>query len=71
MTMLDRILGILALAALVAFLYVLGSFVLEPDLIIVIVIGILMACYDFWIELFATKPKNENGDESEFTEVGQ
>ena len=70
MLLLDRILGILALAALIIFLYILGSFVLEPDLIVVIVIGILMACYDFWIELFATKPKNEIDDESEFTEVG-
>ncbi len=68
MLLLDRILGILALAALIIFLYILGSFVLEPDLIVVIVIGILMACYDFWIELFATKPK-KNGDDPEFTEV--
>lgn len=64
MTLVDRILGVLALAALIAFLYILGSFVLEPDLIIIIVIGVLMACYDFWLELFAAKPKNGDGNPS-------
>ena len=64
MLILDRILGVLALAALIGFLYILGSFVLEPDLIIVIVIGILMACYDFWLELFAARSKNGNGKQS-------
>ena len=60
----DKILGILALASLILFLYILASFVLEPDLIIVIVVGIAMACYDFWLELFVKKPKNGNGNAS-------
>ena len=58
MTGLDKTLGIVSLACLAAFLYVLGSYALEPDLIIILVIGMVMAAYDFWIELFARKPDN-------------
>jgi hypothetical protein len=58
MTGLDKTLGIVSLVCLGAFLYVLGSYALEPDLIIILVIGTVMAGYDFWLELFARKPDN-------------
>lgn len=46
--MTDAILSIVALAGFVAFLFVLGWWVREPDLIVVLVIGALLAAYDFW-----------------------
>lgn len=60
MSRLDRILGIVALASLAAFLYILGSYVREPDLIIMLVIGVAMAGYDFWLELF--RGERQGGD---------
>lgn len=59
----DRIVGIVSLACLIGFLAVLGSFVKEPPLIAVLVLGVLMASYDFWLELFSAKPKNGDGSE--------
>lgn len=47
--MIDAILSALALAGFVAFLFVLGLWVREPDLIVVLVIGVAMAAYDFWL----------------------
>ncbi len=46
--MTDAILSIIALAGFVAFLFILGWWVLEPDLIVVLAIGVVMAAYDFW-----------------------
>ena len=46
--MTDVILSILALAGFVAFLFVLGWWVREPDLIVILVIGAALAAYDFW-----------------------
>ena len=46
--MTDAVLSILALAGFVAFLFILGWWVREPDLIIVLAIGVAMAAYDFW-----------------------
>jgi hypothetical protein len=46
--MTDAILSILALAGFVAFLFILGWWVRQPDLIVVLAIGVLMATYDFW-----------------------
>jgi hypothetical protein len=46
--MTDAILSVIALAGFVAFLFVLGWWVREPDLFVVLVIGVLMAAYDFW-----------------------
>lgn len=46
--MTDTILSILALAGLAAFLLILAIWVREPDLIVVIAIGLGMAAYDFW-----------------------
>jgi len=59
----DRIIGIISLACLTGFLAVLGSFVREPPLIAVLVLGVIMASYDFWLELFVAKPKNGGGSE--------
>ena len=60
----DRVIGIVALACLAGFLAVLGSFVTEPPLIVVLVLGVLMAGYDFWLELFGRKPENRNNNQS-------
>lgn len=45
--MIDTILAIMALAGFAGFLAVIGAFVPEPALIIVMVISFLMAAYDF------------------------
>ena len=55
----DRILGVLALGLLIGFLGVLVSFVPELDLIIVVVIAISLAGYDFFLSLF--RQKNGSG----------
>jgi hypothetical protein len=55
--MVDRIIGIAALAVLVAFLGVIVGFVPDVDLAIVIVIVAAMASYDFYLTLF---PKRRN-----------
>ena len=46
--MTDAVLSIIALAGFAAFLFVLGWWVREPDLIVVLVIGVVLAAYDFW-----------------------
>jgi hypothetical protein len=46
--MTDAILGTLALLGFAAFLFILGYWVREPDLIVVLAIGFAMAAYDFW-----------------------
>jgi hypothetical protein len=46
--MTDLILSIVALAGFVAFLFILGWWVREPDLLVVLAIGVALATYDFW-----------------------
>ncbi len=46
--MTDAILSIVALAGFVAFLFILGWWVREPDLVVVLAIGVVLAAYDFW-----------------------
>ena len=46
--MIDAVLSIVALACFVAFLFILGWWVREPDLTIVLSIGAVMAAWDFW-----------------------
>ena len=46
--MIDAILSLVALAGFAAFLFILGWWVREPDLTIVLAIGVAMAAYDFW-----------------------
>lgn len=49
--MLDRMLAVLSLALLFAFLLIAIGFVKEVDLTIVVVIVLLMAAREFWVEL--------------------
>ena len=46
--MTDRIMALLALATMIAFLVVVAAFVPDIDLIIVIAFVSLLATYDFW-----------------------
>lgn len=46
--MTDAFLSIVALAGFVVFLFVLGWWVREPDLTVILAIGVAMAAYDFW-----------------------
>ena len=48
----ETIIAIIALLGLVTFMSVLVVYVAEPDLIVIVVIGLLFAAYDFWRELF-------------------
>ncbi|MEM8743258.1 MAG: hypothetical protein AAGF14_01340 [Pseudomonadota bacterium] len=50
--MLDKILVLISMAALVAFLGVVLGFVAEPDLIIVTCLIVALAMHDFWISVF-------------------
>ena len=45
---LDRVLAVVALATLIAFVGVVALFVGAPDLIIVAAVVLAMATYDFW-----------------------
>ncbi len=56
--MLDRTLAIVAIVALVVFVGILIAFVQSPSLIIVVLIGIGLASYDF----FRTAFLKGNGD---------
>ena len=56
--MTDKIMAVLALATMIAFLSVVAFFVPDIDLIIVIALVSLMAIYDFWQSLRA---KSGNG----------
>lgn len=49
MTLLDKVLAVLAMLGLLAFIGVIGGFVLEPDLIIIFLIGGALAAADFWV----------------------
>ncbi|MDJ0738356.1 MAG: hypothetical protein QNJ91_01485 [Gammaproteobacteria bacterium] len=57
--MTDKIMAVLALATLVAFLGVVAWFVPEIDLIVVITFVLLLAAYDFWKSL-RNKPDNDD-----------
>lgn len=51
--MLDKIMAILGLATMIAFLGTVAVFVPEPDLIVVISFVSALAIYDFWSALRA------------------
>lgn len=53
--MLDRVLGVIALALLIAFMGVVVWFIGVPDLTVIVVAVLLMAIYDFWRDL--SKPQ--------------
>lgn len=46
--MMNAILSILALASFILFVGIVAWFVREPDLIVILSIGVLCAAYDFW-----------------------
>lgn len=46
--MIDALLSLLALSGFAAFLLILALWVREPDLIVVLAVGMGMAAYDFW-----------------------
>ena len=55
--MLDRLIGLVAIAFLIGFVGILIGFVPDIDLVIIIGVVVIMACYDFYISLF----KGRNG----------
>jgi hypothetical protein len=57
----DAILAVLSLGCLIAFMAILVSFVARPDLIVVTVVVLLMAAYDFYRLLTTDKPKRPHG----------
>lgn len=59
--MLDKILGVAAIATLVGFMGVLVIFVPDFDLILVTVVVTAMAAYDFYINLFRSKNGGDGG----------
>ena len=58
--MIDNLLAWGSLIGLAAFVGVVGWFVNEPDLWIVVVLGVSMATYDFWV----TFRNEKNGDKN-------
>ncbi len=64
--MLDRILAALSLAALLGFTLIVVVFVRELDLAVVILICLLIGCYDFWSTFKAQRDRaNGNGKAAE------
>jgi len=57
--MLDKLLALIAILFFVVFLTIIAIKVPEPDLIIVISLGIAMVSYDFWQTLFGNKKTNK------------
>ena len=53
-----KIIALLALACLVAFTGIVLAFVSEPDLIIITVVVLMMAAYDFYLQIFRA-PKGD------------
>ena len=51
MTLLDKFLAVFALLAFVGFLAILIGFVPRLDLIVVVLFGVLLAVYDFYLSL--------------------
>jgi hypothetical protein len=59
--MLDKILAVLSRAALAGFVAIVVGFVRELDLTVVVLICVLIACYDFWTT-FRDRKDRTNGD---------
>jgi len=57
--MLDKFLALIAIAFFVGFLAIIAIKVPEPDLIIVIALGVAMVLFDFWQTLFRSKKTNK------------
>jgi len=52
MSLTDKILALVALLGLIIFNSVILIWVAEPDLIILVSIGLILAAYDFWCSVF-------------------
>jgi hypothetical protein len=52
MTIADKILALVGLAGLIVFNSVVLIWVAEPDLIIIVSLGLILAAYDFWRSVF-------------------
>ena len=61
--MLDKILAVLSLATLLAFTLSVIIFVRELDLAVVILLCILIGCYDFW-STFRDQRDRANGNDT-------
>lgn len=59
--MLDKVIGIAAIAVLIGFMGILVGFVPDVDLVIVVVVVVAMAGYDFYLTIF----KSSNGENGE------
>ena len=59
MTNLDKALAVISIAGLVAFVGTLMVFVKEPDLIIVCVVVLFMAAFDFYLLAFKKKKNSD------------
>jgi len=57
--MMNAILSILALACFAFFLGIVAWFVREPDLIIILVFGVVLAAFDFWRTFQASRQNGE------------
>lgn len=52
---LDRLLGLIALAFFIAFIGIVALSVKQPALVVVAAIGCVLVAYDFWWQLFRRK----------------
>lgn len=59
--MMDKIMAVLALATVIAFLGVVVVFVPEVDLMVVVVLVSALAIYDFWRSLRQQKNNDQKG----------
>ncbi len=57
--MLDKVLAIVAILTLFAFVSVVVWYVPEPDLTIIIVIVLVMAVFDFYLQTFRKKNSDD------------
>jgi hypothetical protein len=55
LTALDWILSFVGLAGFVLFVGIIGSFVPEPALLVVIAVAVGLAMYDFWVRPFVRR----------------
>ena len=53
--MIDAILSMVALAGFVAFLFILGWWVRQPDMTVILGIGVALAAYDFWVSFWKSQ----------------
>ncbi len=59
--MLEKIIGVVAMATFIAFAAYIAGKIGEIDLWIVVIIVAVMAAYDFYLDIFKASNGNENG----------